>query len=177
MKIFKHSFDDLTEKDVTLLKEYFHGYDYRGAGYTFPANYIWRNTHCLCWEVIGDYLCMAGADCMISVNPTAIMSMPMTKNGTYEPEKLKETVLEAKSRFDKRGIPFSIELIPEHTVPYLEEAFPGQMKFSNDRDSDEYVYEKEKMIHLSGRALHKKRIISTILLRIFLMKPLKFQKI
>ena len=156
MNIFKHCFEELTDEDVKTLKEYFHGFDYKGAGYTFLANYIWRNTHCLCWEVIGDYLCMAGADCMIG-DPNAIISMPMTKNGTYEPEKLRETVLEARRRFRARKIPFSIELIPGHMVEYLEAAFPGELDFEHDRDSDEYVYLKEKLITLSGRALHKKK--------------------
>lgn len=157
MNILKNDFQDMTEEDARLLAGYFHGFDYRGAGYTLLANYIWRNTHCLCWEVIGDYLCIAGADCMIAENPNAIISMPMTRTGTYIPEKLKETVAEARERFEKRKIPFSIELIPQHMVKYLEDAFPGQMTFSHDRDADEYVYLKDKLISLSGRALHKKK--------------------
>ncbi|MEE0741283.1 MAG: DUF2156 domain-containing protein [Emergencia sp.] len=157
MNILKNDFQDMTEEDARLLAEYFHGFDYRGAGYTLLANYIWRNTHCLCWEVIGDYLCIAGADCMIAENPNAIISMPMTRTGTYIPEKLRETVAEVRERFEKRKIPFSIELIPQHMVKYLEDAFPGQMTFSHDRDADEYVYLKDKLISLSGRALHKKK--------------------
>lgn len=157
MNILKNDFQDMTEEDARLLAEYFHGFDYRGAGYTLLANYIWRNTHCLCWEVIGDYLCIAGADCMIAENPNAIISMPMTRTGTYIPERLKETVAEVRQRFEKRKIPFSIELIPQHMVKYLEDAFPGQMTFSHDRDADEYVYLKNKLISLSGRALHKKK--------------------
>ena len=156
MNIFKHSFENLTEEDIIVLKEYFGGFDYRGAGYTFLANYIWRNTHCICWEVIGDYLCMAGADCMIR-GPSAIISMPLTRNGEYDPQKLRETILEAKRRFDERKIGFSIELVPGHMVKYLEQAFPGELAFSHDRDDDEYVYLKDKLITLSGRALHKKK--------------------
>ena len=156
MNIFKHCFENLTEEDEKILKEYFAGFDYRGAGYTFLANYIWRNTHCLCWEVIGDYLCIAGADCMIG-DPSAIVSMPLTKNGIYEPNSLRETILEARHRFTERKIPFSIELIPGHMVQYLKDAFPGELTFSHDRDFDEYVYLKDKLITLSGRALHKKK--------------------
>lgn len=156
MNIFKKQMDNLTAEDRQLLGEYFSGYDYRGAAFTFPANYIWRKTHCLCWEVIGEYMCMAGADCMIG-EPNAIISMPMTRNGHYDPAKLRETVLEARERFRVRKIPFSIELIPGHMVPILEEAFPGELEFEHDRDFDEYVYLKEKLINLSGRALHKKK--------------------
>lgn len=157
MNIFKHSFENMTKEDAEILGEYFDGFDYRGAGYTLLANYIWRNTHCLCWEIIGDYLCLAGADCMIADEPNAIISMPMTRTGDYNPAALRETVLEAKRRFEQRKIPFSVELIPGHIVQYLEAAFPGQMDFVHDRDSDEYVYLKDKLITLSGRALHKKK--------------------
>lgn len=156
MNIFKHCFEDMTKEDTATLKEYFRGFDYRGAGYTFLANYIWRNTHCLCWEVIDDYLFLAGADCMIG-DPNAVISMPMTKNGVYEPEKLRAAVMEARSRFAARKIPFSIVLIPAHMRQYLEAAFPGELSFEHDRDSDEYVYLKDKLITLSGRALHKKK--------------------
>ncbi|MEF9922652.1 MAG: phosphatidylglycerol lysyltransferase domain-containing protein [Anaerovoracaceae bacterium] len=156
MNILKHCFEELTEKDITVLEEYFNGFDYQGSGYTFIANYIWRNTHCVCWEIIGEYLCIAGADC-ISENPKAIISMPLTKTGEYDAEKLKYTILETKKKFDQRKLPFSIELIPSHMVHFLEEAFPEQLTITHDRDDDEYVYLKEKLITLSGRALHKKK--------------------
>lgn len=156
MNIFSRNFDTMTEEDEKILKEYFHGFDYRGAGYTFLANYIWRTTQCLCWEVIEGYLCIAGADCIIG-EPSAIVSMPLTKNGTYEPERLRAAVLEMKRRFDDRKIPFRMILIPGHMREFLERAFPGQVEFTHDRNADEYVYLKEKLITLSGRALHKKK--------------------
>jgi hypothetical protein len=156
MEIYKHCFEKLTEDDVKTLKEYFAGYDYRGAGYTFLANYIWRNSYCLCWERINDYLSIAGADCMTR-EPKAIISMPLTRDGGYDLEKLRKVILEARRRFEERGIDFTIERIPKHMVHYLEEAFPGQMKFVHDRDDDDYVYEKDRLINLPGRALHKKK--------------------
>lgn len=156
MNILKNSFENLTEEDVKILRAYFEGFDYRGAGYTLLANYIWRQSHCLCWEVIGDYLFIAGADCMIG-DPNAIISMPLTKNGTYEAEKLRQAILEVKRRFYDRKIHFSIELIPKHMLYYLNIAFLDGLKFTHDRDADEYVYLKEKLIVLSGRALHRKK--------------------
>ncbi len=175
MNIFSRCLDDLTEEDKRILHEYFHGFDYRGAGYTLLSNYIWRNTHCLCWEVIGDYLCIAGADCMIS-DPNAIISMPLTRNGTYEPEKLRATILEAKRRFDERKIPFSVELVPGHMVPFLEAAFPGELIFTHDRDSDEYVYRRDKLISLSGRALHKKKNHMNYFLKTYAYESRKITK-
>ena len=58
--IFKNDFNNLTEDDIKLLNSYFDGYDYQSSGHTFKANYIWRDTHKLSWEVIGEYLFIAG---------------------------------------------------------------------------------------------------------------------
>ena len=156
MNIFKNSFENPTEEERKLIESYFKGYDYRGAGYTYIANYIWRNTHCLCWEIIDDYLFMAGADCMIA-DPNAAVPMPLSKDGDYDSQKLRSAVLKAKERFTERKKKFRMILIPGHMVHFLEEAFPGEMEFEHDRDDDEYVYLKEKLINLSGRALHKKK--------------------
>lgn len=156
MNIFQHCFEELTEEDKKLLQEYFYGYDYRGAGYTFFSNYIWRTTYCLCWDIIDDYMVMAGSDCLRE-DAKAVIAMPLTKDGTYEPKKLREAILKAKNKFQERKIDFSIEVIPEHMIKYLEAAFPQEMIFCEDRDDDEYVYLKEKMITLSGRVLHKKK--------------------
>lgn len=176
MNILTHSFQNLTEEEAEILKEYFDGFSYRGAGYTLLANYIWRETHCLCWEIIDDYLFIAGADCMISEKPNAIISMPMTKNGTYDPEKLRAAITEVRGRFAKRKIPFTVELVPAHMVKYLEEAFPGEMEFFHDRDADEYVYLKEKLITLSGRALHKKKNHMNFFLKNYTYKVVKITK-
>ncbi len=156
MNIFSQNFDEITDEDRKTLEEYFCGFDYRGAGYTFMANYIWRNTQCLCWEVIDGYMCIAGADCIIG-EPSAIMSMPLTKDGSYDPERLRSAILEAKRRFTERKIPFRMVLVPSHMRRFLEEAFPGQVEFTHKRNADEYVYLKDKLINLSGRALHKKK--------------------
>ena len=156
MEIFNNCFDKMKSEDAKTIKQYFKGYDYQSAGYTFLSNFVWRNAYCVCWEIIGKYLCLAGTDCIMR-NTKAIVAMPMTKDGKYNPEDLRYTILEAKKRFEKRNIQFSIELIPEHMLKFLEEAFPGELEIIHDRDDDEYVYLKEKLINLSGRDLHKKK--------------------
>ena len=60
MEFLKHSLDDLKPQDAQILKEYFNGYDYQGAGYTFLANYIWRDSYCISWERIDEYLVLGG---------------------------------------------------------------------------------------------------------------------
>ena len=156
MNILKHNYEDVSEGERCKLEEYFKGYDYQGAGYTFIANYIWRNSYNISWEVIGEYLFIAGAG-GDEGEPWAIISMPLTKDGRYHRDSLRDAILEVKSRFDRQGLLFSIELIPEHMIGFLEDAFPGEMEFVDNINEAEYVYLKDKLITLSGRALHKKK--------------------
>ena len=166
-KLFSHDFSQLTASDVETLKKYYKGYDYRGAGYTYLAHYIWRTTYCLQWEVIDGYLCMAGADCRGN-GKDAVMSMPLTADGTYDPVKLRSVILECKRRFDEIGVPLVIVTIPAHMVDILREVFSEEeLELERNRDYDEYVYLKEKLINLSGRALHKKKNHLNYFLRSF----------
>ncbi len=47
--------------------------------------------------------------------------------------------------------------LSEHMVMEMEELFPGEYEFIEDRDTADYIYETEKMITLSGKKLHAKR--------------------
>lgn len=156
MSIFEHSFDALTEEQIEEVKSYFAGYDYRGASCTFLANYAWRDNYDLSYERIGKYLCVAGA---VKDDPEAkpIMLMALTKDGEYDKGELKATVLAAKKRFEEQDLKLYIVSLSEPLKDLLEEIFPGQLSFRHDDDFDEYVYLKEKLITLSGRALHKKK--------------------
>ena len=215
MSIFANEFRNATQSDMELIRKFFRGYDYRGASYTFIANYIWRDSYCLSWEIIDGYFCMAGSRCE-SDNPEeswCFMAMPLimskedasklealsgdtsenitsgetSKSHTsefyrteYEPESLRRVILECQGRFKEAGKSFNLTSIPGHMLGILREAFPGdgtlipaeeqdpdnpnvegegttEIRFHHGRDYDEYVYLKEKLIDLSGRALHKKK--------------------
>ncbi len=59
--IFENTFDNLNKEQIDLLNTYFDGYDYQFlSSHTYIANYIWRNTHQISWQIIGDYLSASG---------------------------------------------------------------------------------------------------------------------
>ena len=156
MSIFANNFDNISKEKRALIDEYFRGYDYRGAGFTFLSHYAWRHTYCISWEIVEGYLCISAGRCDAG-DRKAVMAMPLTRNGEYDSEKLKKCISICRKKFEEHHVPFAIGTVPGHMVEILEKACPGEFEFTRERDLDEYVYLKEKLITLSGRALHKKK--------------------
>ncbi len=155
--IFKNSFDNLTEEDAELLDSYFDGYDYQSSGHTLIANYVWKDTHNITWEVIGKYLCMAGMGTLETDEKEYFMSFPLTRDGRYDADDLKYTIDEAREKFRQQGAVFEISLIPSFLAPMLKELYGDEVEVAHDRDDDDYVYLREELVSLSGRKLHQKK--------------------
>lgn len=155
--IFKNDFNNLTEKDVKLLESYFDGFDYQSSSHTFLANYIWRNTHKLTWDIIEDYLLIAGLGNTEQDEEEYFMSFPLTKTGSYDGAKVRRAVEKAREIFAAKGKAFEMGLVPENLVPAVKEAFGEQVFLKHERDDDDYIYLKEELVKLSGRKYHQKK--------------------
>ena len=157
--IFENTFDNLTPEETELLNSYFDGYDYESSGHTLIANYIWRNTHHISWQIIGDYLCIGAlGELDPEEDKQYFMSFPLTRTGTYDPDSLKETLLTAQKMFRRQGQNLNMSLIPQSLVHYLTEIFPEESLYiEHARDEDDYIYLREDLVKLSGRKLHQKK--------------------
>ena len=157
--IFENTFDNLTSEETELLNSYFDGYDYESSGHTLIANYIWRNTHHISWQIIGDYLCIGAlGELDPEEDKQYFMSFPLTRTGTYDLDSLKKTLFTAQEMFRKRGQNLNMSLIPQSLVHYLTEIFPEESLYiEHARDEDDYIYLREDLVKLSGRKLHQKK--------------------
>ncbi|MBQ9961471.1 MAG: DUF2156 domain-containing protein [Firmicutes bacterium] len=155
--IFKRDFNNLTEEEVSLLTSYFEGYDYNSSGHTFIANYIWRNTHNITWEVIEGYLFLAGLGTTETEEETYFMSFPLTKDGQYDPPTIKTAIEKARIRFKEAGKKFEFGLVPENLLWVLEESYGDEIEIEHTPDDDDYIYLKEDLVKLSGRKYHQKK--------------------
>lgn len=145
--------------DKELLESYLQGYDYKTSGLSFSSMYMWRDINQFSWQVIGDYLCMAGIS-HLELEEGIILPFlfpPLTRTGSYEPDSLRTTILEARRIFESQGYEFSIRLLPFHMIDILKGAFPGELCFSDDRPNYDYVYRTQDLIDLKGREYHSKR--------------------
>ena len=152
----------MLEKKITIeerpvLEEYLRGFEYGTSGLSFTSLYMWRNINDFSWQIIGDYLCIAGLSHLEIEMEEPFLFPPLTKTGTYDPKSLNDTIKEAKKIFESKGYIFSIRLMPFHMMDILEEACPGELDFSDDRPNYDYLYKKQDLIELKGREYHSKK--------------------
>jgi len=147
----------ITLEDRELLEAYLNSFEYKTSGLSYTSLFMWREINTFSWEQIGDYLCITGSDNLDPVMGDPFMFPPLTRTGTYEPESLRRTILEAKARFDAVGKHFAMMLVPFHMLEILAEAMPNELVFEADRPNFDYVYDTKDLIELKGRAYHSKK--------------------
>lgn len=147
----------ITIEERPLLEEYLRGFEYGTSGLSFTSLYMWRNINNFCWQIIGEYLCIAGLSHLETDKEEPFLFPPLTKTGTYDPKALNQTIREARRIFESKGFQFSIRLMPFHMMDILEEACPGQLSFFDDRPNYDYLYKKQDLIDLKGREYHSKK--------------------
>ncbi|MGI6732110.1 MAG: DUF2156 domain-containing protein [Anaerovoracaceae bacterium] len=140
-----------------IMEDYFSGYNYETSGLSFTSLYMWRNINDFSWQIIGDYMCIAGLSHLEIETKEPFMFPPLTKTGKYDKEALRYTITEAKKIFEEKGYEFTIRLMPSHMIEILEEAFPGEFEFIDDRPNYDYLYLAEDLAELKGREYHSKK--------------------
>lgn len=57
----------------------------------------------------------------------------------------------------EKGYPFQLHAVSKGEMEELESYFPGKFNVEWPRDLEDYVYETEKLINLSGKKYHGKK--------------------
>lgn len=149
--------NQITIGSEAILKEYLNSFEYGTSDLSFTSLYMWRNINKFSWQVIGDYLCIAGISHLDIEKEEAFLFPPLTKTGKYDPVELRKTILDAKKVFDEKGERFNIRLLPKHMIEIVESAFPGEFIYYADRANFDYLYLTKDLINLAGRKYHTKR--------------------
>lgn len=152
-------FDNKISLDTRdVIQPYLDGYEYGTSGLSFTSLYMWRDVNDFCWDFFGDYLCICGISHLELEEGIILpfMSMPLTKDGTYEKESLREAIFKAKEHFEKHGQPFSMRLVPTDLVEIISEAVP-EIEWIDDRPNYDYIYDVNQLVELKGRKFHGKK--------------------
>lgn len=147
----------ITIESRSLIEEYLRGFDYCTSGLSFTSLYMWRNINKFSWQIIGEYLCIAGISHLELEKEEPFLFPPLTKTGQYDPNALNETIKEAKKIFENKGYIFSIRLLPFHMLDILKTACPRELAYFEDRPNYDYVYRTQDLIELKGRDYHSKK--------------------
>lgn len=141
-----------------ILEKYLNGYEYKTSGLSFSAQYMWRDINKFSWDMMGEYMCISGISHLELEEGIELPFMfpPLTADGEYDKDALRETIYKSREYFEKKGHPFSLRLVPFHVMEIIKEAAP-EMHFIDDRPNYDYIYLTQELIDLKGKAFHGKK--------------------
>lgn len=133
-------------KDREVILSHFSGQGFRGCERTFSNIYLWARFYDLVWARIeGTVVFRSKFDGMYSYTYPA---------GEGDRKAALERILE---ECREKGHPFRLHGLNKKEYEELEQYFPGMCDVQWPRDVEDYVYETEKLINLSGKKYHGKK--------------------
>jgi len=150
--------NEISVDNREILEKYLNGYEYKTSGLSFSAQYMWRDINKFSWDMVGDYMCISGISHLELEDGIELPFLfpPLTATGEYDKDALRETIFTCKERFEAKGQPFSLRLVPFHIMEVIKEACP-EMSFIDDRPNYDYIYLTQDLIDLKGKAYHGKK--------------------
>lgn len=136
---------ELQLEDRELIESYYAKVPMRNCEFTFANNFLWKPFYPIFFGIVEENLVFESGEAGMSV------SFPQ---GDAD---LKKTVDALTEWFVQVGRPFKMHLVSQEQFERLEAAFPGRFQIEYDRDFADYVYEREKLLTLSGKSLHGKK--------------------
>lgn len=149
--------NEITTEARPILERYLGSFDYGTSGLSYTSLYMWRDINKFSWQIIGDYLCIAGISHLEIEKEEPFLFPPLTSTGQYDSKSLNKTIQEARKIFEDKGYIFSIRLLPFHMLDIIKAACPRELEYFEDRPNYDYVYLKQDLIALRGREYHSKK--------------------
>lgn len=85
------------------------------------------------------------------------LKVPILIRIRSEPGDRKKVVELLMQDAQEKGYPFQLHALSTEEMNELESYFPGKFQVTWPRDYEDYVYETEKLINLSGKKYHGKK--------------------
>jgi len=139
---------DIEDRDV--IQKFVGKYTFNTYEYTFLTLYIWRKMFNIEYDIIDNTL-------IIKKNSARTGSYFMQPVG-YKKENLKDIILELNN-MRKNDDSFN-SLLRDIETPFLSELidiFNGDVKYSEDVNNFDYIYNSQDLIRLSGKKFHRKK--------------------
>lgn len=149
--------NEITIDKKEELEEYLNAFEHQTSGLTFSSLYMWRKANLFSYEIINDFLCVAGQSNFEGFKDEPFVFPILPLKGDCSGEKMKRTLAEIIKRFQDFGEPFVMRLIPPHMQSSYMDVMPGKFLFLNDRANHDYVYSVDELAELKGKRFHGKK--------------------
>ncbi len=149
--------NEITLDKKEELENFLNRYKHETSGLTFTSLYMWRKSNDFTFEVINDFLCVAGRSNFEGFEEEPFVFPLLPLNGECDAAKMKDALRVVMDRFKEMGKPYVMRLIPSHMIKHYTELMPGKFLFLEDRANYDYVYRVDDLADLRGRSFHGKK--------------------
>lgn len=133
--------------DLNIILPFLDKADYEGYNSNFVTMMMWNHEYHIEYE-IHDHFCIM----LHNYKGHRFFAMPFASHEYYK-EAIEYMIDYAK----EHHFPFMIDCAVPSFVEKLKKVCPGKFVYEHTRDLDDYVYDKEKLITLSGKKMQKMR--------------------
>lgn len=146
MTLGELDFTPLTENDIPLLKKYLELSDYEESNHNLVNLLMWQHQYPLFKYIAENWILLLGIH-----EGTLFLYMPLC-----EKKYLLHAIEQARSIFHNTGVDFVMSAYTAEVKDLVLSQYPDYC-FCSPRESYDYVYEREKLVTLSGKKLQKRR--------------------
>lgn len=139
-------FKPITIEDKEIIEKYTKQKNYFLCSFCFVDLFIWAGHYKTSFCVKNDFLFIKSGE------GENIIYAPPLGNGDF-----KAALEEIENDAKERGHAFKLAIIPEEIKEKLEEMYPNRFEFTEELDTEDYIYLAEDLITLKGKKLHAKR--------------------
>lgn len=137
----------LTLKDYDIIKPYLQKADYEGYNSNYVTMMMWNHEYHIEYEIHDHYCVM-----MHNYKGHRFFAMPFTTEEYY-----KEAIDYMLSYSRDHGFPFMIDCAIAPFVEKIKKIYGKQFLYERTRDFDDYIYDKNMLMTLSGKKMQKRR--------------------
>lgn len=139
------------------IEDYINRYAHETSGMTFSSLYMWRDVNHFTYEVISNFLCVAGLSNFEGFEEDPFVFPLLPLKGECDAKNMRAALDAITDRFAQLGKPYVMRLIPKHMIQSYIDLIPAQFLFLTDRANYDYVYRAEDLAGLKGRRYHSKK--------------------
>lgn len=140
-------FNTITIEDKNTIDKCLENNNYQSCDFCFANLFAWRQRYRTEFAIAHETLFIK----FIEHNGKTYYMMPIGKMSLTKAFDL------LISHSLDTNIPFRMKGISHVMWQEIEKAMPGKFRYTHERDNDEYIYQTQKLIHLQGKKLQRKR--------------------